>query len=84
MMSKLAEVIANRGLLNFNYPTRMLELGITQKGLVSTRIEKRDRKACMCSCKCQQLASSIPGIDDAGKKSFFSETSQNFLFNYFL
>ena len=83
-----AEVIANRGLMNFNYPTRTFKLGITQKGLVSTWIEKRDRKACMCSSKCQQLASSIPGIDDAGKKraqwSLFSKTSQNFLFNYFL
>ena len=38
----------------FTYPQSTLELGITQTGLVSTWIEQKDRKACMCSCKCQQ------------------------------
>ena len=42
MRAELAEVIAYGELMNFNYPQSALDLGITQMGLVSTLIGKRD------------------------------------------
>ena len=56
MRAELAEVVANRGSMNFYTPSKHTRAGNYPDGFFLSTIEYRDRKVCRYFCKRQQLA----------------------------